>query len=451
MSRPDKSFLRALPLDFSGKKVLIVGLGLHGGGVGTVKFFARAGARVTVTDLKDGDSLSPSLKLLKNLKGVRYILGRHRMVDFLRTDIIIRGPGVPADSPFLAAAREKKIPVYNDIGIFLKFCPAPIIGVTGSKGKSTTATLIYQMLKKKYKSVFLAGNIRKSVFDILPRIKSDSLIVLELSSFQLEGLENIRLSPHVAVVTNILREHMNRYKSFASYAKAKSFIFKFQEASDFLIINRKDNFVRNLAKKARSKIIFFDKPAEVVSNPRLPGKHNFLNAAAAQKAAEIYGVPKSDCLAVLNNFGGLEGRLELVKKIRGAEYYNDTTATMPDAAIAAIKTLRPPEPRRLILIAGGSDKNLEFKKLAGVVAKNVDTVVYLPGDATEKIKRHLLKIKKRPIEKDARSMSEAVRLAAACAKPGDIVLLSPGAASFGLFTHEFDRGKKFIREVKKIK
>ncbi len=201
---------------FKNKKVIIFGLGLLGGGVGAARFFARAGAKVTVTDIKKREQLKESIEKLKKFK-INFVLGKHRKEDFLNTDIVIKGPGVPSNSPYLEIARKNNVLIETDIGIFFQLCKVPIIGITGSKGKSTTAALTYNVLKTKYKNTLLGGNIGISVLDLVNKIKKNSLIVLELSSWQLEGLLSCKKSPHVAVITNIFPEHLNRYKNFNEY------------------------------------------------------------------------------------------------------------------------------------------------------------------------------------------------------------------------------------------
>src|SRR3989338_8381995 len=231
------------------KKILIMGLGLNEGGAGTARFFLKQGANVLVTDLKTKKELWPSIKKLLAFKKVcgkkccllKFALGRHRKKDFKSADLIIQGPCVANDSSYLAIARQNRIPIDTDIGIFFENCPAPVIGITGSKGKSTTAALIYNILKQKFKDVILAGNIGKSPLDYIGSIKPTTKVVLELSSWQLEGLARHKKSPHIAVITNMLKEHLNRYKSFRHYAAAKALIFKYQKEGDFLAVSQQAN------------------------------------------------------------------------------------------------------------------------------------------------------------------------------------------------------------------
>jgi len=214
---------------FKNKKVVIMGLGLHGGGVGVAKFFCKQGADVLVTDLKTRKQLKESVDKLKGLS-IEFVLGKHRQEDFINTDLVIKNPGVPRDSFYLKIARKHKIPIKTDIGIFFDLCKVPIIGITGTKGKSTVATLVYLFLKTKYPNVILAGNIGISPLEIFSKINKKSKVVLELSSFELEDLKK---SPQVAVITNLFPDHLNRYKNFKSYIKAKESIFKYQKKMIF--------------------------------------------------------------------------------------------------------------------------------------------------------------------------------------------------------------------------
>ncbi len=425
-------------MQFENKKVTVMGLGLHGGGVGVVKFFAKQGAKVLATDLRNKKELKKSLDELKNYK-INYVLGKHRAGDFKNTNLIIKNPGVPKDSKYLKIAKKNKIPIETDVGLFFEFCPSKkIIGITGTKGKSTTATLINKLLRIKYKTV-LAGNIRASVLEKLHEITQNTIVVLELSSWQLEDLKKYKKSPHIAVIINVMPDHLNRHKGMGDYTKAKKLIFRFQTDRDLLILNTDDKIVRGFARESNAKAIFYSKlqALNYLKYIRLPGEHNLYNISAAIIIAKIFKIPDSFIKKTLKNFKGIEGRLEFVKEIRGVKYYNDTTATIPEATIAALKSFK-----NIILIAGGTDKKLDFKKLAKEISNRVKLLILLPGTATEKINNKGIKVK---------SMKIAVKIAYKNAKKGDIVLLSPGCTSFGLFQHEFDRGDQFKKWVKKLK
>jgi UDP-N-acetylmuramoylalanine--D-glutamate ligase len=396
---------------FKGKKVVIMGLGLHGGGVDVTKFFIKQGADVLVTDLRSKKELKESIKKLKNVK---FVLGEHREEDFVKADLIIRNPGVPRESFYLKIARKNNIPIKTDIDIFFDLYEGEIIGITGTKGKSTVATLTYLLLKKKYPQVFLAGNIGISPLTILPK---KGITVLELSSFELEYLKK---SPHIALITNLFPDHLNRYKSFNDYVEAKKSIFKYQKEKDILILNKDIKF------KSKGKTYHFDG----------------LNTSAATSIARIMKVSDKDIKKVLTNFKGVPHRQQFIAKKKGVEYYNDTAATNPTAVILALKTFK----KRIVLIAGGEDKNLDYFDMAEEIMKRLDCLVLFPGTASVKLKGYLKDIK----IYEVKSMKQAVKKASSLAKKGDMVLLSPGAASFNMFKNEFDRGEQFIKAVKSL-
>ena len=450
--------------DFRNKKVLIMGLGLHGGGVGAARFFSRLGSHVVVTDLKTKRELAPSLAKLKRFKHITYHLGGHQSADFKSADYVIKGPGVPETSKFLKIAKRAGIPVLSDVEVFFRSCPAPIIGITGTKGKSTTATLLCQLLKHDPRKlrVWLAGNIRKSVLDILPRVRKNDLVILELSSFQLDSLRNSRTSPRIAIITNIFPDHLNRYPSMRAYITSKANIFKFQKHGDYLFISARDPLLQRLARQAPGRVVRFD-PARTARRsragmtPDIP-PYQFSNIAAAIAVARHLGVEERTIRKVLTGFRGLPGRMELVRKVRGVSFINDTTATNPTAAEqAVIATKRRIGHHGLHVIAGGYDKGLPVMDFVRALRRHTATIVFLPGGASQKIKSEIRNPKPEtnlkfqiPKLSNAKSMPQAVRIAYRNAKRGDVVLLAPGAASFGLFKHEFDRGEQFVRAVRRL-
>ena len=422
------------------KKVLVVGLGLHGGGVESVKWLRSMKADITITDLKTKKELKTSLNELKKIKGVKYHLGGHLKDDFLNADMIIKGPGVPADSPYIKAARLKKIPILSDIGIFLAEIKnkAMVIAVTGTKGKSTTASLIARVLDKKSKT-HLAGNIRTSVFEILPKIKKGDLVVLELSSFQLEDISALKYSFPVAVITSLFPDHLNRHKTFANYAKAKEVVFKDQEKGGFLIVNGDDKNARRLAGRAKGSILFLKEGDFAKRSAYIIGKY--------------FGLSDKKINDAIKSFKGLPGRFEKIAVKNGVVFINDTTATNPTAAIYGLKRVNIDYPRgkypALAVIAGGYDKGLDVKGFVSGLEKSANFVVFFPGEASEKMIAKLTNSKLKYIK--TKTMDEAVRKAYEKVRGfGGIVLLSPGAASFGIFKHEFDRGDKFVEAVRKI-
>ncbi len=467
--------------DFKGKKITVMGIGLHGGGIATVRFFAQTGAKVIATDLKSEKELASSLEELKSYKNIKFILSQHRIEDFVQADMIVMNPAVKWNSKPIQAALAKKIPVEMDSSIFFKLCRLPIIGVTGTKGKTTTATLIAEILKAAGKKVFTAGIGQKPVLSELNKIieEKDGVVVFELSSWRLSALGREKLSPHIAVITNIYPDHLNYYGSTEKYVADKKNIFSNQKAQDYVVLNYDNETSRNLADKAKSRVIYFSMESIGALSPnwglklqiangkiifqdnsdqkeicdlndiKLRGGHNIGNVLAAVGAVVAYGIKPEKIREAIKNFKGVPHRLELVRELKGVKYINDTTATMPDAAIAGINSFSEP----IVLIAGGMDKNLDFREFAKVISEKVKKLILLKGEATEKIKKELNslgELSSRKIDSEFDSMEKAVIRAKNIAGPGDVVLLSPAAASFGLFANEFDRGEKFREAVRKL-
>lgn len=462
-----------------------MGLGTNGGGVGVAKFLAKAGANVVVTDLKSADDLKDSIAALKGLS-IKFVLGQHRNEDFSRVDMVVKNPDVSYNAKPLQVARENKVPIETDVGIFFELCPAMIVGVTGTRGKSTTAALIYEIIKLFNKDVVLAGNIRVSVLDKLAGLRKSSIAVLELSSWQLEGLESHKKSPRIAVVTNIMADHLNRYKNLEEYTEAKKNIFKFQRKDDILILNYDNEYTRNFYSIAQGQIYFYSNSEKVkemveqeenhddrlkkirlgarveegrivfgqeaesilsLNEVRLPGEHNIYNMLAAVTATKICGIPSKYIKRAIVHFSGLPGRLQPIKVVNGVEYVNDTTSTTPDALMAAVQSFAN---KRIILIAGGTDKNLSYKEAAEFLSttSQVKKIITLPGTATDKMVMELERVRYATKIISVSNMEEAVEEASRLAENGDVVILSPGAASFGLFKNEFDRGEMFNNRVR---
>jgi UDP-N-acetylmuramoylalanine--D-glutamate ligase len=470
---------------FKNLKVTVMGLGIHGGGLGVVKFLVREGAKVTITDLKTPAQLESALQKIKNMKNVRLVLGQHCSEDFIGTDLILKNPAIDPNSRYLEIARKNKIPIETDVGIFFELCPCPIIGITGTKGKSTTTSLVYNILSQKSNKVFLGGNVRISVLDNLKKLTGKSLSILELSSWQLEDLDCHKKSPHIALILNLLPDHLNRHKDFKSYVDSKKIIFKHQNKNDILILNYDDSIARSFKEEARGKVIFFGKdldridmpasqkgayltkeqnhiyygetkePLLSISEVKLLGNHNFYNVLAAITVAKICKIENGAIIKAIQTFRGIEGRLEKIGDVGKLMFYNDTTATMPDAVIAAIESFS--NTKNLVLIAGGEDKGLDYDDLAKTIVKKVNKLILLRGNASDKIITGIKKVlgSKEKIESIVKyssleSMEEAVGRAVSCAEHGSIILLSPGAASFNLFENEFDRGNQFKKAVKRL-
>jgi len=461
--------------DFQGKKVTVMGLGLHGGGVACVNWLIKHGAKVTVTDLKMKEELISSVSKLASLQVCKLILGRHREQDFETANLIVQNPGVPKESKYLKIARNAGIPIENEASLFFKNCPAKIIGVTGTRGKSTTVSLVYEMLKRSAVRnqrsggrVWLAGLPQQPMLDILDKVEKDDLVVLELSSWQLEILGEQKLSPHIAVFTNVYPDHLNRYKGMADYIAAKKNIFAWQKQNDFAVLNLDNPQTKKLGQAVASKRFWFskkyfaeqngcfvknnqiflrrngqEKRLAKVSDIKLFGWHNLENVLAALAATASFDVSPLAIESALKQFKGLPGRLELIKEKKGIKYINDTTATTPDATIAALRLAKK---RNVILLAGGDTKNIpaaKYQELAKIIKQKCKAVILFSGPGSEQIKKQLKLIKYKPFIDKVNEMTSAVILAQSFGKSGDTILLSPASASFNLFINEFDRGDQF--------
>lgn len=436
--------------DYKNKKVLIVGLGLQGRGLGDAKFLAEIGAKVTVTDLKDEAALKPSLVQLAGLP-ITYVLGEHRGEDFRQAGIVVRNADVPLNSPFLAIAKKAGAQIVMDESLFVQYAPVKVIGVTGTRGKTTTATLIHEILKKTGKRAFLAGNILgKATLPLLKQVRTGDFVVMELSSWQLQGFEDLKFSPPIAVITSIFPDHLNRYSSMKEYEADKKIIFKYQKTGEILILNQSQDVCRELAAEAKNSRVVWFQAADIPKNWQLkiPGEHNRSNLAAALKVAQQLGISKEIVQQVAESFSGVEYRLQLIKEIDGVQFVNDTTSTTPAALEAALKSFKKP----IILITGGNSKNLPLDSVAQEVALRTKKVVLLEGTATADFAAKLktLGVKDKivgPFDNFAQAIEKAYQLA----QPGEIVLLSPGFSSFGMFANEFDRGQQFNDLVTKLK
>jgi UDP-N-acetylmuramoylalanine--D-glutamate ligase len=446
-----------------------MGLGLHGGGLASALFFAAQGAAVTVTDLRNESDLAESLEKLKSFP-IRFALGGHKEEDFINTDLVIKNPGVRADSPYLSIARAHNINIETDISLFLLFCSNPVIAVTGSKGKSTVASALYEGLVPSYPGTKLGGNITLSPLSFLAELLPDAPVVLELSSWQLADLAgNACLKPKVSIITNILPDHMNRYRNMEEYVMDKKIIYSRQDKSDFSIFNFDDPYSAQFSAEAKAHQLFFSKQklpehleggwladgkcilrfggltAPVLDRPlKLPGEHNRQNLLSAAVALEALGLEPEAITERLSGFSGIEHRLELFLEKKGVRFINDSAATIPHAVVEALKALAGP----VILICGGTDKNIDFTPFAEAAAIPRE-IILLEGSATEKMMR-LLGAMDVGFRGPFSTLEEAVREALLRARSKDSILFSPGCASFGMFQNEFDRGRQFKKLISNL-
>jgi UDP-N-acetylmuramoylalanine--D-glutamate ligase len=434
---------------FGGKKITLMGLGLLGRGVGDAEFLAAAGAELIVTDLKNETELVPSTLRLKKFSNIAYHLGGHRLEDFEGRDMILRAPNVPQGSPFIAHARERGIPVEMDASLFAKLSHATILGITGTRGKSTVTHLIYEMAKAAGKEPKIGGNERDmATLQLLPKTNNGDLAILELDSWQLQGFEESEISPHIAVWTNFMPDHMNYYKGdMDRYFRDKAAIARFQKPGDFFVTTQeiKEKIESAFGPLAGTCIADAALPSDW--EIALPGEHNRQNAACAVAAARVLGITDDIIKNVLKNFTGLPGRLEFLGEKNSIAFYDDGNSTTPEAGIAALKTLASAG-RPIVLIAGGSDKEMQFEAFAREIVKSTKKAILFTGKATEKLRALLPK--EFPVEVASR-MDEAYAFALASAEIGDIILLSPGATSFGIFKNEYDRGDQFRNLVNALK
>lgn len=422
-----------------------MGLGLLGRGVGDAIFLAECGAKLTITDLKSSVILKPSLEKLRKFKNIKFVLGKHRLEDFQNSNLILKAAGVPLDSIYIKEAKKNKIPIEMSATLFVKLSRIYTIAVTGTRGKSTVTHLIAHILKYAGKKIILGGNVRGiSNLQLLKKVKNEEVAILELDSWQLQGFGDNKISPNIAVFTTFFPDHMVYYKnSMKKYFTDKINIFKYQKSGDTLIVGKQTlPFIKKWGGKIRSKIILSKTELPKGWGFGIAGEHNIANASLAVEVARILGIKDAVIKKALKNFKGVEGRMQLLKEIKGVKYYNDTTATTPEATIAALKTLG--QKKNIILIAGGADKNLNMSDLLKEIPKYCKKVILLSGTGTERVKNKI----KGYVE--VNSLKKAVTSGMMLSSRGDIVLLSPAFASFNMFDNEYDRGDQFTKIVKNL-
>ena len=423
---------------FSGKRVTQMGLGLLGRGVKVAEFLAENGAELIVTDLKSAEELKPSIEALSRFPNIQFVLGEHRLEDFRNRDLIIKGPNVPLKSSYIAEARKRRIPIEMDASLFVKLSPATIIGITGSRGKSTVTHLLYSILKKTKKRVYLGGNIQGiATLPLLKKVKKGDIVVMELDSWQLQGFGDSKMSPHIAVFTSFMPDHLNYYGgSMERYFDDKANIFRFHKPRDFFVAGRQ--MLHRLEKgMVKGRFITVDE-GDIPKDWKLkiPGIHNRYNAALASAVAKLFKVREWMIRRAVQSFRGVPGRLQLLRKFKGVSIWNDTTATTPEATIAGLQALHGKG--NIVLIGGGTEKGLPVDRLIKEINFRVKTLVLLPGSGTNQIKEGIT-----IPSKEVSSLGEAVKEAIETAGKGDAILFSPGFTSFGLFKNEYDRGEQF--------
>jgi UDP-N-acetylmuramoylalanine--D-glutamate ligase len=440
--------------DNKDKKILIWGLGLQGGGISAVKFFSKFTKNIKITDLKTAKQLKPSLNLIKNLN-LTYTLGEHKKEDFLWADIIVINQDIfnkASDSPLFNLIKENDKKTETQTGLFFKLCACPIIGITGTRGKTTTTVAAYKLLKNHGFRVMFGGNIPHSHnIDKIEETTKKDYAILELSNFMLHGLHWQQQSPHIAIITSISPDHLASYETMSDYIYDKTAVCRYQTKQDFLIIKKDIDYEKNFTKHSQAKIIEFNKFSLPVDwQIQLKGDHNRENLGAICELAHILNIDDAMTQKTLTNFKGVEYRLQIVANQNGVTFINDTTASSPTAAQIALKSF-PAE--KIIWLAGGNTKNLPLDTLVETAKNQVKYFICLKGDATEGLIK-MLKAKIKDWDQKYlgtfTDFKQAIQIAVDRAEKGDHVLLSPGFTSFAMFNNEFDRGDQFNWYLKEI-
>ncbi|MEK7135653.1 MAG: UDP-N-acetylmuramoyl-L-alanine--D-glutamate ligase [Patescibacteria group bacterium] len=428
---------------FRGKRITVMGLGLLGRGVGDARYLAECGAELIVTDLKSREQLAESVAQLKSFKNVTFVLGEHRLEDFNNRDFILKAAGVLLDSPYIAEAKKNNIPVRMSADLFAEISSIPIIGVTGTRGKSTVTHMMHAILKEAGKKVLLGGNVRGvSNLELLKEATLEHIAVLELDSWQLQGWGEAKMSPNISVFTTFYHDHLNYYGgNVGAYLADKAKIFLHQKSDDTLILGKQcaPTVIEKYGDKIESKIIVVDElKLPDTWTLCIPGMHNRYNASLALAAARTLGVADSISRRALESFAGVPGRLELIAEKNGIKIYNDTTSTTPEATNVAITALSDVGrgTSYIVLIMGGTDKGLDMSALLAKLPE-LRRVILLAGSGTERIRSELSNA---PVYN---TLASAVDDAFAHVNEGDTILFSPAFASFGMFKNEYDRGDQF--------
>lgn len=443
---------------FRNKSITIMGLGRFGGGLGAAKFLAENGAQVTVTDLKEEHELSDSVSMLKGL-GIRFVLGRHETSDFTGADMVVVSPAVPRDSKYIAEARNAGVMLQTEVGLFIQLCPAPICGVTGSNGKTTTVSMIQSILEYSDRSFWIGGNIGGSLLSFLPRISTEDRVVLELSSFQLEWLGEMKWSPQIAAVLNLTPNHLDRHVLFEMYENAKSTILEYQKSTDTAVLVRDDPGSRALSDRVRGSLVWVGTDLDCsgitldkgwiteriyktsnrifdTTQLKVPGRHNILNAMTAVACTHEMGINYDSISNGLLSFKGIPHRLEFVGEHNSIKFYNDSKATTPESTIVGVNAFET----RVIPILGGYDKGMVFNHMAHEIADKIRWAALIGTTATA-ISKALEKAGVQSAIFD--SLEEAFTGCISHAEDGDVVLLSPGCASYDMFSDYEKRGEIF--------
>lgn len=432
--------------EYHNKRVTIFGLGSFGNGPAAIRFFSENGAHITVTDLKTEVELKDSLSKVSDIKNVRYVLGRNNEEDFMNAEFIFRSPAIPKENRLLEIAKANGAQILMAEAMLMKhFGTSKVIGITGTKGKTTTATLSYELLRGLGHKAVLAGVPEHSAVELLlNNAEVYDYIVLEMSSWDCEGLDELKISPHIAIITEIAEDHLNRYGgSMQKYALSKASIFKYQKPEDYFIVSKNNKYFDSYSTLCHSNQISYDINYKDFASSKLLGLHNKQNLTAALQISIVNNFDINKSIKILNSFKGVNGRIQNLGTFNAITFINDTCATAPIAAIASMQTFKD---TKAVFIIGGYDKNLDYSEMAKYIIKNKVDYVMLSGTATNKLIEFGL---------DSTvcfdSLPMAFNTAISKIKNGGSVVLSPGAASFGMFLNEFDRGNQFNELVNKYK
>ncbi|MFH1784270.1 MAG: UDP-N-acetylmuramoyl-L-alanine--D-glutamate ligase [bacterium] len=445
--------------DFKGKNVVVLGMGKSG--IAAARLLNSLGAHVTISESGDGSGFKKQIKALEEIN-INVQTGGHTDTIIEDAKLLVISPGIASNIDIVNKASQKGIPVVGEIELACGFIKAPIVAITGTNGKTTTTTLIGNILSKSKGTVDVAGNIGKPLSEVALG-SANEVVVAEISSFQLETIN--KFHPRISVILNLTPDHLDRYKDMRQYASAKKRIFENQGEGDFLIANADDDAVCKMVKDANCKVVFFSTKKELeegvyisqgniiarldgkgssfpLSVIKIPGMHNVENVLASVAVSIILNVENDILIEAISGFGGVEHRLETVREINGVKFINDSKATNVDSVIRALESFNAP----IVLIAGGRDKGSPYTPLKELVREKVKALVLL-GEGAQKIKEEL------GTETDVSlvvSMKEAVKVSFKVAAKGDIVLLSPACSSYDMFENYEERGRVFKELVKAL-
>lgn len=436
--------LHSFTTDFANKKVLIFGLGLLGGGESVVKFLQEIGCTLRITDQKTEQELLQQKQRIGNDHIDRWTLGQHDQADIEWAEVIIKNPAVPYSQPLIQQAIEQGKQVTTEAALFLKYAEGKTIGITGTRGKTTTTGMIHHLLKHSGVEVTLGGNIQDTgTLTLLKEDRAEVTHVVELSSFALEGVQYEKVSPHFAVLTNLYPDHLNRYDSLEQYADAKAAIFQHQHSTDHIFLNADDTWTPYFLRTVHSSLHLVsmpDLPKEV--RLQVPGEHNRMNAAFAYTVGQQLGLTKEQLTAGLESFTGMPFRLQKIGTIDSKTIINDSTSTTPAALLTALKTF--PE---ATLIIGGTTKKIDLGELAQQLAQHQGNIIFLKGSGTTELLTALQETHFTQSTEQYNNLADTLRAALSQTPQNGTIVFSPGFTSFELFKNEFDRAQQFNQLV----